>query len=107
MIDLALKATENHKDRRNYVSKAEIVRVGLGEWPASEVSPQEIADWLEIRFKTPATSNHRYKEFISLCCRQGVRNEKASGNPAGLFSNRRESAGRIRYLSRGGDTTGL
>ena len=99
LIDLALKATENHKDRRNYVSKAEIVRTDLGDRAASEVTPQEIADWLESRFKTPATSN-RYKAFISLCYRQGMRNEKVSGNPARLFSKRRESAGRIRYLSR-------
>ena len=96
LIDLALKATENHKDRRNYVSKAEIVRTDLGDRAASEVTPQEIADWLESRFKTPATSN-RYKAFISLCYRQGMRNEKVSGNPARLFSKRRESAGRIRY----------
>ena len=99
LIDLALKATENHKDRRNYVSKAEIVRKDIGERPAADVTPQEIADWLESRFKTPATSN-RYKAFISLCYRQGMRNEKVSGNPARLFSKRRESAGRIRYLSR-------
>src|SRR5665213_340972 len=99
LIDLALEATKNHKDRRNYVSKAEIVRAGLGDLPASEVTPQEVADWLESKFKTPATSN-RYKAFISLCYRQGMRNEKVSGNPARLFSKRRESAGRIRYLSR-------
>jgi integrase len=99
LIDLALQATNNHRDRRNYVSKAEIVRAALGDRPASEVTPQEIADWLESRFKTPGTSN-RYKAFISLCYRQGMRNEKVSGNPARLFSKRRESAGRIRYLSR-------
>jgi hypothetical protein len=99
LIDLALQATEEHKDRRNYLSKAEIVRTDLGNRPASEVAPQEIENWLKSKFRTPATSN-RYKAFISLCYRQGMRNGKVTSNPARLFSKRAESAGRIRYLSR-------
>ena len=70
LIDLALEATANHKDKRNYISKAAIVREALGDRPAAEVTPQEVEQWLRSRCKTPATAN-RYKAFISLCYRQG------------------------------------
>jgi integrase len=99
LIDLALEATANHKDRRNYISKAEIVREALGAKPAAEVSPQEVEQWLQSRCKTAATSN-RYKAFISLCYRQGMRNGKVKANPARLVQQQRESTGRIRYLTR-------
>lgn len=99
LIDLALDAAANHKDRRNYVSKAAIVREALGERPAAEVSPQEVEQWLRSRCKSAATAN-RYKAFISLCYRQGERNGKVSSNPARLVQQQRESAGRLRFLTR-------
>jgi integrase len=99
LIDLALEATANHKDRRNYVSKAAIVRKALGDRPAAEVTPQEVEQWLKSHCKTPATAN-RYKAFISLCFRQGERNGKVTSNPARLVQQQKESAGRLRYLTR-------
>jgi hypothetical protein len=41
--------------------------------------------------KTSATSN-RYKAFISLCYREGIRNGKVTINPARLVRHRREGA---------------
>src|ERR1035437_4655193 len=70
LIDLALEATANHKDRRNYISKAAIVREALGAQPAAEVKPQEVEQWLKSRAKSAATAN-RYKAFISLCYQIG------------------------------------
>ena len=99
LIDLALEATANHKDRRNYVSKAAIVREALGDRPAAEVSPQEVEQWLRSRCKSAATAN-RYKAFFSLCYRQGERNGKVTGNPARLVQQQKESVGRLRYLTR-------
>jgi integrase len=99
LVDLALEATANHKDKRNYVSKAEIVREALGAKPAAEVSPQEIEGWLRSRCKSAATAN-RYKAFLSLCYRQGMRNGKVSSNPARLVQQQKETAGRLRYLTR-------
>jgi site-specific recombinase XerD len=99
LIDLALEATANHKDRRNYISKAAIVREALGDRAAAEVSPQEVEQWLQSRCKTPATAN-RYKAFISLCYRQGMRNGKVEVNPARLVQQQKESSGRIRFLTR-------
>jgi integrase len=99
LIDLALEATANHKDKRNYVSKAAIVREALGARAAAEVKPQEVEQWLQSHCKSPATAN-RYKAFISLCYRQGMRNGKVSGNPARLVQQQKETPGRIRFLSR-------
>jgi integrase len=99
LIDLALEAAANHKDKRNYVSKAAIVREALGDRPAAEIKPQEIEQWLRSRCKSAATAN-RYKAFISLCYRQGMRNGKVTSNPARLVQQQRESTGRIRFLTR-------
>jgi hypothetical protein len=70
LIDDALEFVADHKDKRNYLSKGEIVRVALGSSPAADVTPQELERWLRAHCKTPATSN------------------------------KRESLGRLRYLTR-------
>jgi hypothetical protein len=99
LIDDALEFVADHKDKRNYVSKGGIVRVALGSRPAAEVTPQELERWLRARCKTPATSN-RYKAFISLCFREGMHNGKVTSNPARQVRSKRESVGRLRYLTR-------
>ena len=99
LVDLALEATQGHKDKRNYISKAGIIREAMGTRPAAEVSPQEIERWLRSHCKSAATAN-RYKAFVSLCYRQGERNGKVSGNPARLVQQQKESVGRIRFLTR-------
>ena len=99
LIDDALEFVANHKDKRNYESKAMIVRAALGSRPAAEMTPQELERWLRGHCKTSATSN-RYKAFISLCYREGIRNNKVTVNPARQVRHRREEAGRVRFLSR-------
>jgi hypothetical protein len=47
----------------------------------------------------PAAAN-RYKAFISLCYREGVRNGKVAVNPARSVRQRKEGTGRLRFLSR-------
>jgi integrase len=98
LIDDVLEFVANHKDIRSYASKGEIVRKALGSKPAPDLTPQELERWLRARFKTPATAN-RYKAFISLCYREGVRNGKVTVNPARLVRQRKEGAGRLRFLS--------
>src|ERR1700756_2403628 len=71
----------------------------LAPSPAAELTPQELERWLRARCKTAATAN-RYKAFISLCYREGVRNGKVSVNPARLVRQRKEGTGRLRFLSR-------
>lgn len=99
LIDLALEVTANHKDKRNYVSMAAIVRETLGDRLAAELKPQELEQWLKSYCKTPATAN-RYNAFVSLCYRQGERNGKVTSNPARLVQQQKESTGRLRYLTR-------
>jgi integrase len=99
LIDDALEFVTDHKDLRNYVSKAAIVRHAMGHRPAASLKPQELDAWLKAQCKTPATQN-RYKAFISLCYREGMANEKVSVNPARLVRHRKESKGRYRFLSR-------
>lgn len=98
LIDDALEFTAHHKDQRGYKSKGEIVREALGSRPAAELTPQELERWLRTRCKTAATAN-RYKAFISLCYREGVRNGKVAVNPARLVRQRKEGTGRLRFLS--------
>jgi hypothetical protein len=99
LIDDVLEFVAHHKDNRSYTSKGEIVRTALGSKPAADLTPQELERWLRTRCKTPATAN-RYKAFISLCYREGVRNGKVSVNPARLVRQRKEGTGRLRFLSR-------
>jgi|HubBroStandDraft_1064217.scaffolds.fasta_scaffold32166_2 integrase len=99
LIDDALEFVAHHKDNRSYKSKAAIVTAALGSQPAADLTPQELERWLRGHCKTPATSN-RYKAFISLCYREGIRNGKVTINPARLVRHRKEGAGRLRFLSR-------
>jgi integrase len=98
LIDDVLEYVADHKDRRNYISKAEIVRAALGSTPAADLKPQELSRWLKANTNTPATHN-RYKAFISLCYRVGNENEKVDVNPAKKVRLRKEAEGRKRYYS--------
>ena len=86
LIDDALEFVAHHKDRRNYISKAAIVRKDLGSKAAADLTPQELERWLRSHCKSAATSN-RYKAFVSLCYREGMRNGKVNVNPARLVRN--------------------
>jgi integrase len=98
LIDDALEFVAHHKDLRNYISKAAIVREDLGSQAATDLTPQELERWLRSHCKTAATSN-RYKAFVSLCYREGMRNGKVNVNPARLVRQRKENVGRLRFLT--------
>jgi integrase len=99
LIDDALQYARTHnKSARDYECKAKIVREAWGGHFAADLKPQEIDAWLG-RFKTNATAN-RYKAFISLIYREGVRNGRVQNNPARQVPQRKEGSGRLRYLSR-------
>jgi site-specific recombinase XerD len=100
LIDDVLEYVVHHKDRRNYISKAEIVKAALGGRKAEDLKPKEIAAWLNSHCKAPATYNH-YKSFLSLCYRVGEENDKVDRNPVRKTTYRKEDNARIRYLSRG------
>jgi integrase len=101
LIDLMLAyvRAQKHKDLRTYESRGEIVRKGIGGRDAVALTPQELQEWLDKRCRTAATFN-RYKALVSLCYKQGIINNKLNSNPARLIPQRKESPGRLRYLSR-------
>lgn len=115
LIDLVLEfvATHGHKDLRTYQCRAEILRTGhkdshgrvtqkgLGDRDAETLTAQDIETWLGRHCKTPATFN-RYKAFLSLAFKLGIRAKKVTHNPArGEFIPiRKEPKGRLRFLSR-------
>lgn len=101
LINDAVEYAKSHNSSpRSYETKAEIVRKALGTKDASTLTPQEISRWIAKHTKTNATAN-RYKSFISLCFREGMANGKVKSNPARLVRQKKESAGRLRFLSRG------
>lgn len=99
LIDDALEFVANHKDKRNYESKAVIVKKAIGARPAGDILPLDIERFLNKHCKTNATYN-RYRAFISLCFRQGLRNRKVTANPARDTISKKETNGRLRFLDR-------
>jgi hypothetical protein len=89
LVDDLLEYVVNHKDRRNYESKAVIVKKALGGHKAEELKLKEIAKWLNSHCATPATYN-RYKAFLSLAYRLGEENDKVDLNPARKAATARE-----------------
>jgi integrase len=100
LIDGALEFARTHnRSVRDYECKGEILRKAMGAHIAADITPQDIDRWLSSRSKTPATAN-RYRAFLSLVYREGIRNGKIEVNPARLVRQRKEGGGRLRFLSR-------
>lgn len=100
LIDLALAfAEENGRLLRNYTDKAEILRADFGDCIAEDILPSEFTAWLKKRGSGAATCN-RYRSFISLCYREGQRDNRVKSNPARLIHSKAESRGRYRFLDR-------
>jgi integrase len=100
LCDLALAHAKQHnKSVRDYVTKSEIVKEGIGNRAAEDIGPADIEEWLESRETSDATFN-RYRAFISLAYKEGIRLGKVNKNVARLIHQRAESKGRKRYLSR-------
>ncbi len=93
---------EHHQRNRVSDSRAAVLGAALGSRPADAVTPQEIEAVLS-RLATernwqPGTRN-RHQAFISLAYRLGVENGKLAVNPARLVRRKRESSGRILWLT--------
>jgi integrase len=100
LCDLALAyAKEHNKSVRDYVTKAKLVTEGLGSRIADEIGPDEFSDWIKARQVSNGTFN-RYKAFVSLAYKEGMRLGKVRANTARLMTQRQEPQGRKRYLSR-------
>ena len=69
----------------------------FGQQSAEGITAKDIEGWLVTNTATPASAN-RYRALISLCYRQGIRNNRIKVNPARAVSQRAENNGRIRFL---------
>ena len=99
LADLVLTYTASHKDVRGYITKAKLIKAGLGGHDAASVTPAVIEQWLSSHCRSAATYN-RYKAFLSLSYRLGIRESKVFSKPGRDAIHRKEPDGRERYLSR-------
>jgi len=103
LIDDALKLNEaSSRDHRNFKQRLEVTREKFGHRIAESITPAEISDWfaamVDERSWTPATIN-RYRAAMSKAFKVGIQNRKINNNPARLVPQRKEPAGKIRFLT--------
>ncbi|MGA2438379.1 MAG: site-specific integrase [Acidobacteriaceae bacterium] len=98
LCDDALRfSLRNHRDKQNPPTRIASIRAAFDQRPAESVTPLEITAWLE-GLGVEAGTEARYKSTLSLCYREGMKNQKVTTNPARLVTNRRVPAGVLRYL---------
>jgi site-specific recombinase XerD len=103
LVEDVLKFSEsNHRDQRNFKQRIEVAKEHLGNRAADSITPKELGEWLsemaEENEWTAATFN-RYKAAISKAYKIGMQNRRVSTNPARFVPQRKESVGRIRFLT--------
>jgi site-specific recombinase XerD len=103
LVDEALKFSEaSHRDQRVFAQRLEVTRDEFGHRVADSITPAEISEWfvkmVDERDWTPATIN-RYRAAMSKAFKIGIQNGKVTANPARLVPQRKEPAGKIRFLT--------
>jgi site-specific recombinase XerD len=89
------------KNKANPADDEQKIRLLTGEFgsrPASSLTQQELAAFLESRNTSPATFN-RYRATLSMIYREAIRNGWTERNPARLIKAKKEDNARIRFLS--------
>lgn len=98
LCDDALRfSLRNHRDTLNPPARIRAIRTAFDQRPAESITPLEITAWLES-LEVEAGTEARYKSTLSLCYREGMKNQKVTTNPARLVTNRQATAGVLRYL---------
>lgn len=103
LVEDALKYSEaNHRDQRTFDQRINYIKDALGDRVAETLTPKDLGDWLNDQMEehewTPATYN-RYKAAISKAFKIGMENRKVSTNPARFVPQKKESRGRVRFLT--------
>lgn len=103
LTDDAIKQSDTSRaDHRNFEQRLNVANEKFGHRMADSIQPSEIADWFgemeEERGWTNATVN-RYRAAMSKVYKIAIANNKATRNPARLVPQRKESNGRLRFLS--------
>ena len=98
LADNAIEYAKKHKaNPTDDEQKIGILATEFGGRPASKLTQQEFAAFLESRNTSPATFN-RYRATLSMIYREAIRNGWTERNPARLIKAKKEDNGRIRYL---------
>jgi site-specific recombinase XerD len=103
LVDEALKFSEaSHRDQRVFAQRLEVTLDEFGHRVADSITPAEISEWfvkmVDERDWTPATIN-RYRAAMSKAFKIGIENAKVTANPARVVPQRKEPAGKIRFLT--------
>jgi site-specific recombinase XerD len=103
LVDDALRLNKvSSRDHRNFKQRLEVTREKFGHRVAESITPAEIGDWFaamtDEREWAPATIN-RYRAAMSKAFKLGIQNRKINSNPARLVPQRKEPAGKIRFLT--------
>jgi site-specific recombinase XerD len=97
--DNAIAYAKKHKaNPADDEQKVSVLVQEFGDRPASSLTQQELAAFLESRNTSPATFN-RYRATLSMIYREAIRNGWTERNPARLIRAKKEENGRIRFLS--------
>lgn len=101
--ELAKDALEYSLTHKRSFRDDEIRMAKLTGWltdrAAESVSPQEIERWLSAKSNLKPATLNRYRALLSLVYRLGMQNGRVKTNPARFVRQRKESNGRIRFLS--------
>jgi site-specific recombinase XerD len=88
------------KDIRNVRGRMKFLVAEFGEHVASQVTTQQIEQWIGSHKWTPATGN-RYRALLSKVYKLAMASGKVAENPASLVEMGQESKGRIRWMEQG------
>ena len=103
LVDDALKYNKtSHKDQRNFEQRLEVTREKFGHRVAVSLTPAEIHEWLDEMVEERDWSNgtfNRYRAAMSKAFKLAIENSKLNSNPARLVPQKKESAGRLRFLT--------
>jgi site-specific recombinase XerD len=99
LVDAALIYSKaNHTDTRNFSQRLEVTREQFGGRQAGTITTADVAAWFAEMEFTPATQN-RYRAAMSKAFKLAIQDGKVSLNPVRLVPQKKESVGRLRYLT--------
>ena len=103
LVQDALQFSEsNHGDIRNFKQRLELAEKKFKNRVAESITPNELSAWLAEMQKIKKWQNgtyNRVKAAISKAFKLGVANRKVTQNPVRSVPQKKESIGRVRFLS--------
>ena len=99
LCDTAIEYSKaEHRDTRGFTSRIEASRLQFGERRAASITPADVSAWF-LRMEFKAATQNRYRAAMSKAFKLAIQNGKVQTNPARLVPAKKESAGKLRFLS--------